>query len=152
MNIRTARKNELSALVAMGGRLHETELLFEPLLVFSEKEAIDRYTKEFENPNALLLVAEDNDDVVGYLYAHADKIDYYNTKKLECEIEVVYVTEDYRRKGVARALVEECIIWAKTKNVFRIKIGAYTQNKASQQAFQKYGFTPYHTTFTQNVD
>ena len=151
MKIHTAQKDELPALIAMGKKLHETEQQFEPLLVFSQEEATERYTQELENPNALLLVAEDTNAVVGYLYAHADRIEYFNTEKRECEIEVVYVSEEYRRKGVAQELVEACIAWAKTKNVFRIKAGAYTQNIASQQAFNKYGFKPYHAIFTLEI-
>lgn len=148
MNIRAAKNEDLEALVKMGEHLHFVEKKFEPYLAFSSEEAKQRYSSELVNPNALLLLAEENHESIGYLYAHAEKIDYLNTDQLECEIEVVFVDSEFRGRGIAQHLIERCIEWTKTKNVFRVKTGIYAQNTSSQSVFAKVGFTPYHTTYT----
>lgn len=148
MNIRQATIEDLETLIEMGEQLHLAEKEFEPLLTFSKDESRARYSEELNNPNALLLVAQDNQKIVGYLYAHAGSVEYFSTDKAECEIEVVYVSSEYRGQGIAQQLIDGCLSWAKDKNVFRFKTGIYAQNAASQSAFMKYGFAPYHSTYT----
>jgi len=147
MNIRIAKKADLETLINLGEQLYLVENKFEPLLLFSREQSELKYSKEFANPNALFLLAEENNKSVGYLYAHNNRVNYFNIDKLECEIEAVFVEPDFQGKGIARLLVEYCIEWAKTKNVFRIKTGIYAQNETSQSVFSKLEFTPYHTTY-----
>jgi GNAT superfamily N-acetyltransferase len=147
MNIRTAKNEDVETLVKMGEQLHFVEKEFEPLLTFSKEEARRRYTSELTNPNSLILVAEEDLTPIGYLYSHAEKVEYFNTDKLECEIEVVFVSEEFRGQGVAQLLIEKCLEWAKTKNMLRIKTGIYAQNSSSQSVFAKVGFVPYHITY-----
>ena len=148
MNIRLAKNEDLKALVEMGKQLHLVEKKFEPLLTFSSEEARLRYSKGLTNPNVLLLLAEETHKPIGYLYAHAETVEYLDTNRLECEVEVVFVLPEFRGQGVAQLLIDRCLKWVKTKNVFRVKIGIYAQNTSSQSAFTKIGFTPYHITYT----
>lgn len=147
MIIRKAKRDDVETLVTMGEKLHEVEKTFEPLLTFSYSDFVQHYKEELENPRALLLVAQDQDKVIAYLYAHAQRVEYFDTDKLECEIEVIYVEPEYRGKGLAEKFIDSCLAWAEDKNVFRFKTGIYAQNASSQAAFTKYGFMPYHTTF-----
>jgi GNAT superfamily N-acetyltransferase len=148
MNIRSAQNEDLETLLEMGKQLHLVEKKFEPLLTFSSEEATQRYSRELINPNALLLLAEENQRPIGYLYAHAEKVEYLATNQMECEIEVVFVFPEFRGRGVAQLLINRCIEWTKTKDVYRIKTGIYAQNTSSQSAFTKIGFEPYHIVYT----
>lgn len=145
--IRVATESDLESLLTMGQQLHEVESAYEPLLTFSIDKARQRYERAFANPNALFLIAESTNRPVGYLYAHAQQIEYFSTDQLECEIEVVFVSEPFRGQGVAGQLIDACIAWAKDKNIFRFSSGIYARNTASQSAFLKHGFTPHHATF-----
>lgn len=152
IQIRQATIQDMPVLLQLGKKLHEVELEFEPLLSYSEEAAKDRYTQELSNNNALFLIADIDSQPIGYLYAHADKIGYFSTDKLECEIKVVYLKENARGKGISKQLINACIEWAKTKDVFRIKAGIYQQNEASLTSFQEYGFRPYHSTLTYSLN
>lgn len=147
MNTRQATIQDLETLIEMGEQLYFSEKEFEPLLTFSKDVSRERYKKELSNPNALLLVAQDSEKIIGYLYAHADRVEYFSTSKAECEIEVVYVASEYRGQGIAGQLIDGCVAWAKDKHIFRFTSGIYAQNVSSQSAFMKYGFVPYHSTY-----
>jgi GNAT superfamily N-acetyltransferase len=147
MRIRHASQNDLNTLLSMGEKMHLVEKKFEPLLVFSKEEAQDRYKRQLKNPDALFLLAVEGDQALGYLYAHAETVPYLDTNMLECEIEVVFVESEYRGQGIAQMLIDECVLWSKTKNVFRIKSGIFADNISSQAAFTKARFKPHHMTY-----
>lgn len=149
--VRTATIDDLDYLVSWGEKLHFVEKKFEPLLTFSKKESEDFYTKQLNNPDALFLVASIDNTLVGYLYAHVDKVDYLNTNKYECEIEVIYLDEKARGTGISQELIQKCFDWIKTKDCFRVKAGIYSKNIASQNLFAKMGFESYHSTYTKSV-
>lgn len=152
INIRKATPDDLNELISMGRALHEVEKQFEPLLTFSDQEAREHYTKQLKNDNAHFLVAEDADQILGYLYGHIDIVDYFSTKSPEAEAEVIYLKPEARGKGVAKQLVDQFIVWAKEKKAFRVKGGIYDQNEPSKNLFLKYGFKPYHTFYTFDLD
>lgn len=149
--VKIATISDLNQLIKWGEKLHLVEKKFEPLLTFSKKESEDFYRKQLNNPEALFLVASIDNNLVGYLYAHVDKVDYLSTNKYECEIEVIYLDEKARGTGISQELIQKCFDWIKTKDCFRVKAGIYSQNIASQNLFAKMGFEPYHSTYTKSV-
>ena len=146
--VRKAHREEIPKLIELGKKLYLVEKQFEPELTFSAEEAIALYQKQFQNPQALFLVIEDQSQIVGYLYAHCDAVEYLATAQPECEIEVIYLEPTYRGHHLSEKLIQNCLTWAKTQNVFRVKAGIFAQNKASQKAFAKQGFQPQHVTYT----
>jgi len=147
MELRVAKNDDLDSLMRMGKELYIIEKQFEPMLKFSSSKARHKYLQELMNQNALILIVEEKHKAIGYLYAHAEEVEYLDTSKLECEIEVIYIDDEYRGKGLAQQLIDKALYWAKTKNIFRIKAGIYAQNESSQAAFLKCGFSPFHTTY-----
>jgi len=147
-SIRTATTQDLHQIIELGKELYLIEKRFEPHLIFSELEARSRYEFELKNSDALVLVAEFDDRIVGYLYAHNDAVDYLDVLQKECEIEVIFVEPEYRGQGIASQLIEKGLVWAKSKNVFRVKSGILVGNHCSDALFAKFKFKPYHTTYT----
>ena len=152
IKIRKAAFDDLDELIAMGQALHKVEKQFEPLLSFSAQEAKKHYSRQLENKEVCFLIAENNGQVLGYLYGHVDMVDYFSTDLPEAEVEVVYLKPESRGKGVAKLLVDKFIAWAKEKKVFRVKTGIYNGNGPSKNFFLKYGFAPYHATYTFALD
>lgn len=152
IKIRKATLNDLGELISMGRSLHDVEQQFEPLLIFSTQEAEKHYTEQLENENAYFLIVEESEHVLGYLYGHVDMVDYFSTDSPEAEVEVIYLKPESRGRGVAKLLVDKFIVWAKEKKAFRVKGGIYNENEPSKNLFLKYGFTPYHTTYTLELD
>lgn len=146
MKIRTASISDLDTLISLGKDLYLIEKQFEPLLKFSKSEAIRRYKKQLNDPNCLFLIAEENQEILGYLYGYLEMVDYLETASPEAQLEVIYLKPEARGKEIATKLVNEFISWAKDKGAFRIKAGIYEQNILSKKLFSKSGFKPYHTT------
>lgn len=150
-NIRLASKKDLPQLITFGRMLHDVEAQYEPLLKFSDTEAEHRYERELNNPHALLAIAEFEGKPVGYMYAHYELIEYLDKDQPECEIEVIFITEHYRRKGLSKQFIQYCKEWALANNIFRLKVGIYSQNENSIASFKHFGFKPYHYTYTYSL-
>lgn len=145
--IRKAIIHDLPLLLSWGKKMYEVEKTFIPLLNYSPTEANHRYTNQITDPNFLFIIALLEQKPVGYLYAHLDIIEYLNTKKPQCEIEVIFLDEKARSSGLAQELIKTAINWAKENNAFEVKAGIFVKNLASQLAFKKTGFVPQHTTY-----
>lgn len=145
--IRKASLEDIDFLVAWGEKLHEVEKQYEPLLIFSRDESMKQYKEQLRNPDALFLIAFFEDIPVGYVYAFVSCIEYLDTDKKECTIEVIYLDPSARGTGLAQELIQACLDWAKSRDCFRIKAGIYSQNSVSQKLFSKIGFESYHTSF-----
>ena len=146
-HIRKATLEDLETLLTWGESLWKTELAYEERMLYSKDFYRQQDLKELQNEHALILIGELAEKPVGYLYAHIDPTpDYLAGNDLECEIEVIYLEPEARWQGLAQELIEECIQWAKEKNVRRLKTGIYAQNTASLNAFRKSGFYDHHIT------
>lgn len=105
MNIRKATKQDIEILLKFGKQLHLVEKEYEPLLEYSEEEAHKRYLKQLENKLALFLIAESDSHLpIAYLYAHAEKTNS-NIDVLECDLEVIYISPEFRNKGISKQLL-----------------------------------------------
>lgn len=151
MLIRKANINDIETLLDFGMKLHLVEKEFEPMLQYSKVEVQKKYTDELKNPLSLFLIVENDNLSVGYLYAHAKKINL-NSKDLVCELEVVYVSPEFRGRGLAKDLINECIIWAKGKKILNIKTDIFAKNLPSKKTFEKIGFEEYSLTYSFNLN
>lgn len=98
-----------------------------------------------EQPTALWLLAEAGQPC-GYLFARFMEREETWSRPAHrvCIINHVAVHPDYRRKGVARALVKVATDAARTKGITRIEIDAWTFNRAAGEAFRRMGFAAFN--------
>ncbi|MDH5533008.1 MAG: GNAT family N-acetyltransferase [Candidatus Pacebacteria bacterium] len=151
MLIRKATKSDIKTLLNFGEKLHLVEKEFEPFLEYSRDEINNKYLQQLNNPLALFLIAEDSDNSpMGYLYAHTNKI---NSKSnlLECQLEVIYILPEFRNKGLSKQLINECINWAKEKQITRIKTEIFSKNTISVKAFENTGFNQYSSIYSLDI-
>jgi GNAT superfamily N-acetyltransferase len=59
-----------------------------------------------------------------------------------CEIDQLGVADDMRRRGVARALVDAAVAWARKEGTAHITAQCWSFNLAAQDAFSRLGFEP----------
>ena len=104
-----------------------------------EKESFsDAWTKEmisdtFIQDNFIGFVAEENDNVVGYI-ALTYCLD-------EAEINIIAVTREFRRKGVASALLNATYETLLSSGIDKIFLEVRKSNKSAQNLYKKQGFT-----------
>ena len=147
ISIRRTQKSDLEQLLSFGKSMFDAEKKFFPLLTYSVSEAHERYEKQISDERFLFLIAELDQQPVGYLYAHLDSLGYVSIFQPRCEIEVVYVEPQVRGRGVAQQLIGQAISWAQEHHAFQVTAGIFAENELSKHAFERSGFSTWHITY-----
>ena len=151
--IRPASLIDLETILAWYEEIWRVEQVYEPRMLYPLKEYRQNLPQYLRNEKCLLLIAELDGKPAGYLDAHIDPSpDYLSGDDLECEIGLVYLEPWARGQGLAQRLIEQCKVWAQSKNVRRMKAGIFAQNHASLRTFRRCGFEDYHITLVRKLD
>ena len=89
--------------------------------------------REFiENPLAVMITAKANGSIVGYvgLYSVADEADIAN----------VAVIPEYRRCGIAKALITQALLYSKEKGIKKLMLEVRASNIAAINLYKSFGF------------
>lgn len=109
----------------------------------------------FENlyniENNVLYVAKENEEIVGYIYCKINTRENGPTNNLEALIDGLYVLEEYRKKGIATALINKAKQWCRNKNVKYIMINVLEDNKTALNLYSKLNFNDYEKTLRFNI-
>jgi ribosomal protein S18 acetylase RimI-like enzyme len=99
-------------------------------------------------------VASSNDIVVGYaLAAVVSRVETpFSVARSFYQLDQISVAPDYRRKGVARALVERVVDDARARGLHEVELTAWSFNEAAQSAFMALGFRPMIVRFGRDCD
>jgi len=92
------------------------------------------------NDDALLLIAEDNDKLVGAGYAKILPSKAYKKYSHYAYLGFMYVDPNERGKGINKMIIDELTNWAKSKNIKEMILDVYDDNEAAIRAYQKVGF------------
>lgn len=97
------------------------------------------YKQYIENENMCILVAKENETILGYVYGFVrDNGSLYN-KKVSI-LDALYVKEQYRGYGIARSLMKEFINWARKKGVTYIELSVCKDNTNAISLYEAEGF------------
>ena len=112
-----------------------------------DTDAEGHFRKCLANPDKnFVFVAEDNGKVVGFLASYIDKIPDFFEHPTILYLDEIFVLPDYRRKGVARSLIQEAEKIAKEKGIKRIQARIYTFNTGMHKFMESVGYhVPYAT-------
>jgi len=100
---------------------------------FAAPWSAEALREELTNPPAVFLAAVAADGApVGYAGMHAVAGEGYFTN--------VAVHPDYRRKGVADALITALIAYGKERNFYRLALEVRVSNTAAIALYEKHGF------------
>lgn len=90
-----------------------------------------------------VLVAEHNQEVVGYCLATIAKFPPVFASREYGSISDLAVAAKVRRQGIGQALVEAALRWFAERDVHRIEVRVATSNELSMAFWRKMGFAPY---------
>jgi len=99
------------------------------------------YRAALEDPDALLLVAEDDGRVIGMAVGHVHRPSSFS-QDLAVELSSVFVHRAHRHRGAARALTEEVARFARDRGVERVTLKTFSQNQEAIEAYRRMGFEP----------
>jgi ribosomal protein S18 acetylase RimI-like enzyme len=146
MIIRRATESDLPTLGRLGALLMRTH--FE----FDSKRFLDPGTHPEEGyawflgeqlkdeANVVVLVAEQEASVVGYVYAGLEPISWKELRDACGFIHDIVVDERGRRGGVATALLEAAMRWLKEQGAPRVVLQTAEPNQPAQRLFARLGF------------
>ena len=99
----------------------------------------------------ILLVAEEDNAVLGYIISVIEDTPSYATENKIGVIADATVTEQCRRRGILRLLFDEALNWFNKKGVKRIELSVDARNETAVASWKKLGFKDYKLRMNRNV-
>ena len=145
--IRRADAHDLPALGDLGAALMRTHYAFDAQR-FLEPGSGDHagYAQflgsQLDEPDAIVIVAERQRQVVGYVYAAVEPLSWKDLRD-ECGfIHDLLVSDAARGGGIGEALLEAAIEWLREQGMPRVVLGTAAQNSRARRLFERHGFRP----------
>ena len=145
MTIRRATRADLPALGRLGALLMRTHYEFDRRRFLSpggdpEKGYAWFLGTQIDRTDCVVLVAEREGQVVGYVYAGLEELSWKELRDAAGFIHDVVVDDRGRRLGVATALIEAAADWLRAHGAPRVMLWTAEQNEGAQKLFAKLGF------------
>jgi ribosomal protein S18 acetylase RimI-like enzyme len=144
VRVRTMTSSDLETVGKLAGRLVRMHHDLDPKRFIHLENPEPGYARwlgqEMKNDAVVLIVAELEGKVVGYVYARAEKRNYNDLLDAHGKLHDVYVDEAARGKGAGEMLVRETFRRLAEKGAPRVVLSTAVQNAAAQRLFEKVGF------------
>jgi ribosomal protein S18 acetylase RimI-like enzyme len=142
--VRAARPDDLPVIMSLFGELtdlHRDWRVFAPRpTLVADMEA--RYQAAMEDPDALLVVAEDGEgEVIGMALGHLHRPSTFSDE-VAVELSSVVVRSAHRRRGVGRALADEVRRFAKRRGARYVTLKSFAQSEGAVSFWERVGFAP----------
>ena len=144
--IRSAEVGDIDVLTQLLGEVQDLHVANRPetFRVLVANEIAEMLRACLENPSANLWVADVDGVARGYLAVVVRQTPQgpYSFERTWMELDSVGVHRDYRRQGVARALVKAALAHAEGAGIREVELASWAFNEGAHAAFRKLGFVP----------
>lgn len=96
--------------------------------------------RQLDDPKAIVLVADDHGDVIGYVYATDEGYDYMSLRGPAGVLQDILVAPEFRRRGVGEQLLQAAMETLKGRGVSQIVLSTAERNAEAQRLFARAGF------------
>jgi len=87
------------------------------------------------------VVAECNGKIAGCGFGQIlDNPDECSKIKKFAYVRLIYVSDEFRGKGIATLIIDDVIKWLKSKGIVDIRLNVYSQNTGAMNLYKKLGF------------
>ncbi|MCC7384034.1 MAG: GNAT family N-acetyltransferase [Deltaproteobacteria bacterium] len=100
------------------------------------------FGKELGRPEAVLLVAVSDGELVGYAYGTREERDWNALLDVHGALHDIFVAAAHRRSGVGARLLDAIVAALEAKGAPRIVLSTMVSNEAAQSLFRAHGFRP----------
>ena len=140
ITIRRANLDDLDFLLAFEQAMIEAERPFDETI--RSGNDVHYYDLEglISSPNAEVLVAELDSEIIGSGYARLEKAESYLKHDKHSYLGFMYVVPEHRGKGVNKIIVEALENWSRSMGVTEMQLEVYAENIAARKAYEKSGY------------
>ncbi len=142
--VRAITERDLDAVGQLAGRLVAMHHELDPLRFLHLPNAAKGYARyfasELQNPDVVLLAAEQGGAIVGYAYGRMEPRSYNELLDACGKLHDVFVDASARARGIGEALVREVIARLSARGAPRVVLLTAVQNEAAQRLFKRLGF------------
>ena len=100
--------------------------------------------------NEYVIVATDNDDIIGYLAGSINEKCSYSDIQYG-EIDNMFIDDKYSGRGIGKTLIDKFKTYCTEKNICNLKVVASAKNKNAIDFYKKLGFNEFDITLTMPV-
>ena len=104
------------------------------------------FNENIANPNNLYLVAENENQGLGFISFHTQNLLHHCGRV--GEIQEFFINENHRGKGVGRQLIEKIIEYAEEHKLKSIEVTTNKRRVENVMIYENLGFTLSHNKFT----
>ncbi len=143
--IRPATLADAAVLGELGALLVRAHHDFDPQRFMRPLPGIEKgygrfLTSQIGQEDAVVMVAEADGEVGGYVYATLEDRSWRELRDACGYIEDIVVRESARRSGVATMLMNAAIEWLRNRGAPRVLLLTATPNAGAQELFTRLGF------------
>jgi ribosomal protein S18 acetylase RimI-like enzyme len=144
MRVRPARPDDLPAVSKLAAELVRLHHRLDPPRFMLIEPVEDGYqwffSREIKRKEALILVAEEGDAIIGYAYATLESRNWNDLLDACGKLNDLYVDPSARRTGAGRALVTEAFAALRARGAPRVVLLSAWQNPDAHAFFEALGF------------
>jgi ribosomal protein S18 acetylase RimI-like enzyme len=145
MRIRPATAADLPVLGRLGAALMRAHYAFDPERFIApgsnpESGYAGFLGTQLADNDAVVLVAEQEGTVVGYVYAALEPMSWKELRGPAGFIHDLVVEPSARGHGIGTALIQAALEWLESRGVPRVLLGTAARNLDAQRLFERLGF------------
>jgi ribosomal protein S18 acetylase RimI-like enzyme len=157
VNLRPATRSDATALGRLGGLLVRQHHAMDPArFIRAEADTDHSYgvylASQLDQPGVVLLVAEEDGEVIGFVYAGLEGTDWMALRGPAGAVYDLVVDPARRRGGVGRALLDAALEALAGLGAPRVVLSTAERNEAAQRLFLGAGFRPTMRELTRELD
>lgn len=146
LTVRAAVVGDEARLAVLNRFVHELHLAYRPdYFKPTRAEHVSAWFRSMlQKPAVLIWIAEDDGEPVGYVLAllHERQENAFCSPRRWCEIDQIAVDDTWRRRGIARTLVQTALTEVRRRGIREVEMSSWSFNEAAHQAFRRLGFAP----------
>lgn len=154
ITIRTANQSDIKSLLSLTLALQRhVERSDSRLwkLTNEPKKCMEKEVKEMlEGSDKLVIIAQNQKEIIGFAYASIKESERYSPKRVG-KIEKIFVTEEWRQKGIGIQLLNILCRFFKSNDIKEITLRYAIKNKEGKNFWKRVGFQPLIVTANTNL-
>lgn len=108
------------------------------------KERLNKIKKGINSKKDLILISKENSNVVGFGH-------FKISKEHIGWLDKGYVKKEFRKKGVAKTIIQEAMKWFNKKNIKTLRAAIFVNNIPSSNLIKSFGFKPRHLVWEKSI-